>query len=76
MYKWTSLLGSHGPPCHVDFRGPGFQKSPLQTNFCSGPCKQNTGENGLSGAAFIEQQDFLKVWCWLNATQAEDEPLY
>lgn len=25
---------------------------------------------------FIEQQDFLKVWCWLNVTRAEDEPLY
>lgn len=50
--------------------------SRLQADFCSGPCKQNTGENGLSGAAFIEQQGFLKVWCWPNATQEEDEPPY
>lgn len=36
----------YGEPCQVDLRGPGFQKPPLQTCFCSGPCKQNTGENG------------------------------
>lgn len=66
----------HGLPRHADVRGPGFQMSPLQADFCSGPCKQNTGENGLSGAAFIEQQGFLKVWCWPNARQEEDEPPY
>lgn len=50
-------------------------KSRLSRNFCSGPCKQNTGKNGPSGTVFIEQQDYLKEWCWLNVTPAEGEPL-
>lgn len=69
------VLQGRGSPCCVDLRGPGFQKPPLQTNFCSGPCKQNTGKNGPSGVAFIEPQGYLKVWCWLTLTQAAGEPL-
>lgn len=29
----------------------------------------------LHRAVFIDMQDFLTVWCWLNVKQAEDELL-
>lgn len=59
MYLQVKSLAGESFIRHGDTEVQVF-KATSPDNFCSGPCKQNTGKNGPSGAVFIEQQDYLK----------------